>query len=151
MATAATRHLGRRGLSFDRDQWQPGVASVFVQAAPALALAAGVAGAIPWPATRVPVRLRPVVRMAGVLLLAIAAWRVADFAKIPRNASHDLAYLTGQASCTDHLARFGGRQDDKYIALAIARLAEYLSSCIERPTGSTSSGSHRRLRASAAR
>ena len=108
-----------------------GLPQYFVQAAPALALAAGVAGAILWPATRVPVRLRPAVRMGSVLLLATAAWRVADFVKIPRNASHDLAYLTGQVSRTDHLARFGGRQDDKYIALAIARLAEYLSSRTE--------------------
>lgn len=98
----------------------------FVQAAPALALSAGVAAALLWPATMPPSRWRNAARITGVLLVSFAAWRVTDFEKIPRNAAHDLAYLTGRLPRDEHLARYGGRPEDKYVALSVSRLAQYL-------------------------
>ncbi len=103
-----------------------GLPQYFVQAAPALALAAGSAAAIVWPARRLPGGVRWFARAAGVTLVAVAAWRVTDFEKIPQNASHDLGYITGRLGRDAHLARYGGRPEDKYSALAVARLSDYL-------------------------
>jgi hypothetical protein len=103
-----------------------GLPQYFVQAVPALALAAGVAASLVWPALPVPPARRLVVRAAVLLLVAIAAWRVTDFDKIPRNALHDLAYMTGRISREEHLARYGGRAEDKYVAVSVWRLARYL-------------------------
>jgi hypothetical protein len=105
-----------------------GLPQYFVQAAPALALASGVAVSILWPARRLPSRFRHAARLAGVLLVATAAWRVTDFDKIPRNALHDLAYLTGRIAREEHLSRYGGRAEDKYVALSMWRLARYIES-----------------------
>jgi hypothetical protein len=103
-----------------------GLPQYFVQAGPALALAAGAAASLLWPATLLRVQLRPVVRAAIILLVAYGAWRVADFDKIPRNAAHDLAYMTGRISRDEHLARYGGQPDAKYAALSVHRLGAYL-------------------------
>jgi hypothetical protein len=103
-----------------------GLPQYFVQAAPPLALAAGVATMVLWPAHRLPRRARIPIRLALLLLVAVAAWRVTDFHKLPRNAAHDLAYATGRISREQHLARYGGRPEDKYVALAVNRLGEYL-------------------------
>lgn len=103
-----------------------GLPQYFVQAAPALALAAGMGASRLWPATAIAPGLRPAARAAAMLLVAYGAWRVNDFDKIPRNAAHDLAYLTGRISKEAHLARYGAQRDDKYSALAVHRLAEYL-------------------------
>jgi len=103
-----------------------GLPQYFVQAAPALALAAGIAAIMVWPARRASPGVRLLLRVAGLALVSIAAWRVTDFPKIPRNAAHDLAYLTGRLSREEHLARYGGRAEDKYVALAVARLGDYL-------------------------
>lgn len=105
-----------------------GLPQYFVQAAPALALAAGVAAATLWPATLVPPRLRVLARTAAVLLVALAAWRVTEFSKIPKNIAHDVAYVAGRVSRDEHLARYGGRDVDKYSALGVTRLGEYLKS-----------------------
>lgn len=103
-----------------------GLPQYFVQAIPALALAAGVATAILWPASLVPVRWRWAARLAAVALVAIAAARVTDLDKIPRNAAHDLAYAAGRLSRDEHLARYGGRDVDKYSAAGVVRLSEFL-------------------------
>lgn len=103
-----------------------GLPQYFVQAAPALGLAAGVAGAVLWPARRIPVPIRAPIRAAVLLLVAFGAWRVTDFDKLPRNSAHDIAYATGRISRDEHLARYGGQRDDKYAALSQARLADYL-------------------------
>lgn len=99
-----------------------GLPQYFVQAQPALALALGLALAWLW----------PVLRLRGSLvvwtLLVVGAWRVGTFPKIAEYFWHDWHYLTGQIAFTDHLARFGARDsDDKYSALAVRELADYLA------------------------
>src|SRR5262249_10939060 len=86
----------------------------FVQAAPALALAAGVAITVGLPA------FPKILRWAIVLLLAAAVWRVGDdpFPKLARNVWHDVQYAIGRIDRRTHLARYGGlREVDKYSAL----------------------------------
>jgi 4-amino-4-deoxy-L-arabinose transferase-like glycosyltransferase len=77
----------------------------FLQAAPALALAAGMAAAIALP--RLPARGRWVV----VLLIAVATWRVgADpFPKLAGNVWHDTLYALGRIDRRTHLAKYGAR------------------------------------------
>jgi len=103
-----------------------GLPQYFVQANPALALAAGVAAAHLWPAAAMPARWRPLARIAAIGIVATAVWRVNDFRKIPANAAHDLAYLAGRTSREEHLMRYGGQRNDKYSALAVHRLGLYL-------------------------
>jgi hypothetical protein len=92
----------------------------FVQAAPALALAGGVAGFSAWHA------MPPWARATVLLLLVIAVGRVGSFAKGMDYTLHDLRYLSGRLSRADYLSRFGGREQDKFSALDVAQLSEYL-------------------------
>lgn len=103
-----------------------GLPQYFVQAGPALAIAAGAAAAVLWPARAFRGRVRPAVRAAAILLVAYGVWRVNDFDKIPRNAAHDLAYMTGRITREAHLARYGGEPGAKYAALSVQRLGAYL-------------------------
>ncbi len=91
----------------------------FVQAAPALALAAAWAGS----QVRTPWR---VMNGALILVLIIAIWRVNDFSKLVENTSHDAAYAMGRMTRTDHLARYGDRATRKYSALAMAELGAFM-------------------------
>lgn len=93
----------------------------FVQAAPALALAAA------WGATF----LRMPSRIANTVLacvIAIAIWRVNDFAKLVDNTRHDLRFMTGAMTRTEHLARYGDRATRKYSALAMDELGGFMQS-----------------------
>lgn len=93
----------------------------FVQAAPALALAAAWAGS----------RLRAPWRLANVAVIAIvlvAVWRVNDFTKLVDNTWHDARYALGRTTRTDHLARYGDRSTRKYSALAMDELGAFLRS-----------------------
>jgi hypothetical protein len=95
----------------------------FVQAAPALALAAGVAVTIV-----VPVFPR-VLQWGIVLVLAVGVWRAGDdpFPKLARNVWHDTEYVFGRIDRRTHLARYGGlREIDKYSALDNLDLGTYL-------------------------
>ncbi len=79
----------------------------FVQAGPALALAAGVA---------ITVALPPfprILRWAIVFLLAAGVWRVGDdpFPKLARNVWHDTEYVVGRIDRRAHLARYGGLRE----------------------------------------
>lgn len=87
----------------------------FVQAAPALALAAGV-GLVS--------ALRPVpvpARWAAALVIAYGCWRVGTEPfpmKLARNTWGDTLYLAHKVDRRTHLSRFGGaRESDKYSAL----------------------------------
>ena len=91
----------------------------FVQAAPALALAAA------WAGTLLFTRSRTVNAIIG-LLVVIAVWRVNDFSKLVDNTSHDAKYILGQMTRTEHLARYGDRSTRKYSALAIDELAAFM-------------------------
>ena len=89
-----------------------GLPQYFVQAAPALALAAGFAFALTLPA------LPRVVRWVFVLLVVVGVWRVNDFTKLVGNVWHDTQYVLGRIDQRTHLARYGGlREIDKYSAL----------------------------------
>jgi len=85
----------------------------FIQAAPALALAAGLAATIALP------RLPAILRWAIVLVVVVGVWRVGDdpFPKLARNVWHDAQYALGRIDRRTHLARYGGRDIDKYSAL----------------------------------
>ncbi len=86
----------------------------FLQAAPALGLAAGLAATVAL--TRVPV----IARWAVVMLVAYGTWRVgADpFPKLADNVWHDTQYAIGRMDRRSHLSRYGGaRTVDKYSAL----------------------------------
>jgi hypothetical protein len=96
----------------------------FLQAAPALALAAGLGGA--FALARLPVFLRWVV----VLAVAVGAWRAgADpFPKLAENVWHDAQYAFGRIDRRTHLARYGGTRDvDKYSALDNMDLGAFLA------------------------
>ena len=86
----------------------------FVQATPALALAAGVAAALTIH------RLPRIVVWMIALVLAVFVWRAGDdpFPKLASNVWHDASYAMGRLDRRAHLARYGGaRESDKFSAL----------------------------------
>lgn len=91
----------------------------FVQAAPALALAAAWGGSVLWTRWRI-------VNALAILAIAVGIWRVNDFPKLVDNTWHDAQYALGRISREDHLSRYGDRATRKYSALAVAELGEYL-------------------------
>ena len=93
----------------------------FVQAAPALALAAA------WSAMFV----RTTSRIANTLiacLIVVAIWRVNDFGKLADNTRHDLRFMTGSMTRTEYLSRYGDRTTRKYSALAMDELGGFMES-----------------------
>jgi 4-amino-4-deoxy-L-arabinose transferase-like glycosyltransferase len=93
----------------------------FVQAAPALALASGVAGAAAWRA------LGPVLRTALFLLLAVGVVRVNQFDKWAASTVYDFDHARGRTTREQYLSKFGGqRPTDKFSALATWQLGERL-------------------------
>lgn len=92
----------------------------FVQAAPALALAAG-AGLVP---AFVALRRR---HLAVALLFAVVvlfgAHRVSGVEELARNVQRDWSALTGATPRAEYLKYFGNRPQDKFVASAIAELA----------------------------
>ncbi len=98
-----------------------GLPQYFVQAWPALALAAGLAVALLWH------RISVLPRLIVLALIAVGVWRVTPLPKAADYWWHDVRYIAGQVPRADYLARFGGRATgDKYSALAIDELAGYL-------------------------
>jgi hypothetical protein len=97
----------------------------FVQAAPALALAAGAGATIAL--GRAPLAARWIV----ALLVAYGCWRVGSEpfpVKIAASVRYDLSYLTGRIDRRTHLARYGGARDtDKYSALDNIDLGAFLA------------------------
>lgn len=96
----------------------------FLQAAPALALAAGLAAAIALPP--LPLAARWVI----VLMVAVGIWRAGDdpFPKLAATVWHDTQYLLGRIDRRTHLARYGGTRDsDKYSALANSDIGAFLA------------------------
>jgi hypothetical protein len=104
-----------------------GLPQYFLQAYPALALAGGVATALAWP------KLRPVGRIVIPILVLIAIWRIADVPKAVENVRFDWNYLVGHGGSREqYLARFGEpASDDKFSALAVHELAQFLSASTE--------------------
>ncbi len=100
-----------------------GLPQYFVQAGPALALAAGVAAALTLP------RLPRAARWIAIALVAIGVWRVNDFPKLVSNVAHDVNYVRGRIDRRTHLARYGGQREvDKYSALDNLDLGSMLAS-----------------------
>ena len=102
-----------------------GLPQYFVQAAPALALSAGLGTAIALPP------LPRLVRWIVVLILAVGVWRVGDdpFPKLASNVWLDTQYVFGRTDRRTHLSRFGGtRETDKFSALANYDLGAFLAS-----------------------
>jgi hypothetical protein len=91
----------------------------FVQAAPALALAAASAGTLLLTRSRV-------VNTIIALSVLVAVWRVNDFQKLGDNTWHDAKYALGRMTRTEHLARYGDRTTRKYSALAIDELGTFM-------------------------
>jgi hypothetical protein len=102
-----------------------GLPQYFLQAAPALALAAGVG--LPLSLVRLP----PAARWIVVAVIAVGAWRAGDdpFPKLAGNVWHDTQYVLGRIDRRTHLARYGGaRDEDKYSALDNMDVGAFLAS-----------------------
>lgn len=96
-----------------------GLPQYFIQALPALALAAAWAASLLW--TR-----KHVVNALALLVVVVAIWRVNEFTNLAGNIAHDTAYLSGRMSRETHLARYGDREQRKYSALAMTELAGFI-------------------------
>ena len=97
----------------------------FLQAAPALALAAGLAAAVALPP------LPMVARWVAILLVTVGVWRAGDdpFPKLARNVWHDTQYIAGRIDRRTHLSKYGGTRDvDKYSALDNMDIGAFLAS-----------------------
>src|SRR5262249_55047516 len=96
----------------------------FIQAAPALALAAGMAAALALP--RVPVAARGLV----VGLLAAATRRVGShpFPQLAANVSYDTQYVVGRVDRRTYLGKFGSREIDKSSAIGNRDVGDFLAS-----------------------
>ena len=91
----------------------------FVQAAPALALAAA------WGATFVRTRSLMMNGVIAVVVL-VAVYRVNDFNKLVENTRHDARYVLGRSSWAEHLSRYGDRSTRKYSAQAMDELGTFM-------------------------
>jgi len=101
-----------------------GLPQYFLQAAPALALAAGIGLTLAIPP------LPALARWAVVLVIAVGAWRAGTdpFPKLAANVWHDTQYLLGRIDRRTHLARYGGARDvDKFSALDNRDLGAFLA------------------------
>ena len=100
----------------------------FVQANPALALAAAWGGVLAWQWMRAALdgsRAR-YAAAAAVVVVSIGVWRVNQFPKLLEQTLFDARYAFGSMSRDAYLARYD--DDRKYSALAAASLGEYLRS-----------------------
>ncbi len=99
-----------------------GLPQYFVQAGPALALAAGLAASWAWG------RMRWAPRLLVAALLAVAVVRVASFPKLLESTRYDFDYMRGRMTRSAYLSRFGNADSgDKYSALAVAELASLVA------------------------
>jgi hypothetical protein len=93
----------------------------FVQAAPALALAAAWAGQIVFTRTHA-------LSLLVAAAVAVGVWRVNDFPKLVDNTWRDAGYAVGRVTREEHLARYGDRSTRKYSALAVDELGTFMRS-----------------------
>ena len=100
-----------------------GLPQYFVQANPALALAAGWASIEAWRLLRERTATRaPAFGLALLLVVSIGVWRVNQFPKLIEQTVFDARYALGQMDRASYLSRYG--DDRKYSALAAAELAD---------------------------
>jgi hypothetical protein len=99
-----------------------GLPQYFIQANPALALAAGLGG---WTVYRA-VRRRWVIALVSVAAL-VALQRVVPVRKAAESTVYDARRMAGFVPRAEYLARFGGlRVTDKHVPSAVDRLGRYL-------------------------
>jgi hypothetical protein len=99
-----------------------GLPQYFVQANPALALAAGWAAVDAWTGLRARAgRTAPALAVALSLVVAAGIWRVNQFPKLVEQTAFDAAYALGRIARPEYLARYA--DDRKYSALSAAELA----------------------------
>jgi hypothetical protein len=97
----------------------------FIQANPALAIAAGWAGALAWSwAHRSLGRASKLAAAAAAIVLIVAVWRVNQFPKLVEQTVFDARHALGAIPRDAYLARYD--DDRKYSALAAATLGDYL-------------------------
>ena len=109
-----------------------GLPQYFVQANPALGLAAGWGAIVAWQWIRGSLARRTA-RAAAVAvcaLVAVAVWRVNQFPKLVEQTSFDAARALGRVDREIHLARYADER--KYSAIAMHRLALYLTAHSDR-------------------
>jgi hypothetical protein len=100
-----------------------GYPQYFLQANPALALAAGAGGLLAWRwlRARAP-RHAPMLTVAAAGLIAVAVWRVNMFPKLVEQTWFDIRHATGRISRADYLDRFADER--KYSARSAVELGE---------------------------
>ena len=87
-----------------------GLPQYFVQAAPALALAAGWAGAEGWRRLRgLPTRRAALAGLLATAIVATAMWRVNQFPKLVEQTTFDASYMLGRIGRTDIPGAVRGR------------------------------------------
>lgn len=102
-----------------------GLPQYFVQANPALALAAGCGAAVIWGwLLRLPAPVSRVAAAAVAIVVTVAVWRVNQFPKLVEQTIFDARYALGRVPAPDYLARYA--DDRKYSALAASELGHYL-------------------------
>jgi 4-amino-4-deoxy-L-arabinose transferase-like glycosyltransferase len=103
-----------------------GLPQYFVQAGPALALAAGWAGTVAWAGGRSTIGHRATRNAAIVLAvgIAVAVWRVNQFPKLVEQTWFDARRAFGNVGTDEYRGRYS--DDRKYSPLAMSRLAEYM-------------------------
>ena len=104
-----------------------GLPQYFVQANPALALAAAWGAFETWPLVRSWAgRRAPAAGLVAILVISVGVWRVNQFPKLVQQTSFDASYLLGRLDRADYLSRYA--DDRKYSAAASAELAETVRS-----------------------
>jgi hypothetical protein len=100
-----------------------GLPQYFVQANPALALAAGIGAVEAWRLIKARAgQFAPAVGLAAAAIVAIGVWRVDQFPKLVEQTIFDARYALGRLDRTAYLARYG--DDRKFSALAAVTLAD---------------------------
>jgi hypothetical protein len=105
-----------------------GLPQYFVQAGPALALAAAWGGTIAWGTafSALSARAARSLVIVAAIVITVAVWRVDQFPKLVEQTSFDTLYAMGRIGTDDHLARYSDER--KYSPIAMARLADYVKS-----------------------
>jgi hypothetical protein len=103
-----------------------GLPQYFVQANPALALAAGWGGALAWTWLRAAhLRAARPIAVAILVVVSIAVWRVNQFDKLAEQTLFDARYALGWMPRDAYLARYD--DDRKYSAVASDALGKFLA------------------------
>ena len=99
-----------------------GLPQYFVQANPALALAAGCAAVETWRLLRARARrASPALGLLALLVVSVGIWRVNQFPKLLEQTVFDAEYAFGRMGRAEYLARYADER--KYSALAAEELA----------------------------